>query len=128
MRQQNVQQQNIAATEEIRRCAKYWRNSVLPPALKEAAAARGVDCEKVIFLKLEIDFPGMPRLFGTLLTSDERFIEFEIETDETHSKVELIETWQDTTDAQNTSPHNRGFGVGTGALAIQVLHEINCDA
>lgn len=125
MRQQNVQQQNVATAREIRRRASYWRNVALPPALKEAATAHGIDCEKAIFLKLEVDFPGMPRLFGTLLTSNERFIDFEIETDESHSRIEHIETWQDTTDAQNTSTHNPGFGVGIGALAIQVLREIN---
>lgn len=128
MRQQNVRQQNDSIKEDIRRRASYWRTGALPSALEEVATAQGIDCKKAVFLRLEVDFPGMPRLFGTLLTSNERFIEFEIETDETHSKVESVEAWRDVTDAQNLSAHNRGIGVGTGALAIQVLREINRDA
>ena len=70
----------------------------------------------------------MPRLFGVLLTSSERFIEFEIETDESHSTIELVEAWRDVTEGQNLNAHNRGIGIGAGALAIKVLHELNSDA
>ena len=100
----------------------------MPSALIEVASSRGVDCSKAIVLKLEIDFPGMPRLFGMLLTKSERFIEFEIETDESHSLVELVESWRDVTEGQNLGEHNRGIGVGQGALAIKVLREVNADA
>lgn len=112
----------------IRQQANYWRQTPLPIALVETASARGVDCTKAIFLKLEVDFPGMPRLLGVLLTDAERFIEFEIETDESHSSVELVESWRDVTETQNLGINNRGIGVGNGALAIKVLHELNSDA
>jgi len=128
MRQQSVQQQNIATEESLRREASYWRSNALPPALIEAASTRGIDCATAIFVKLEVDFPGMPRLFGMLVTQSERFIEFGIETDETHSVVELVESWCDVTESQNLSEHNRGTGVGKGLLAIRVLHELNADA
>jgi len=128
MRQQSVQQQNAAAQEALRIHAKYWRRTPLPSALIEAAAARGVNCATAIFLKLEIDFPGMPRLFGVMLTSSERFIRFEIETDEQHSSVELVEVWCDVTENQNLNINNRGIGAGAGALAIEVLRELNADA
>jgi hypothetical protein len=128
MRQQSVQQQNAVAQNSLRVHAKYWRNTPLPPALIEAASARGVDCATAIFLKLEIDFPGMPRLFGVMLTSSERFIRFEIETDEMHSSVELVEVWRDVTENQNINVRNRGIGVGAGASAIEVLRELNADA
>jgi hypothetical protein len=118
----------MASEMAIRQHASYWRQAPLPIALVEAASARGVDCRKAVFLKLEVDFPGMPRLFGVLLTDAERFIEFEIETDECHSSVELVECWRDVTEAQNLGIHNRGIGVGNGALAIKVLHDLNSDA
>ena len=128
MRQQSVQQQNTATEEAVRHEAMYWRSNALPAALVEVASARGVDCATAIVVRLEIDFPGMPRLFGMLLTHSERFIEFEIETDESYSTIELVEAWRDVTEIQNMSAHNPGKGVGNGALAVKVLHELNANA
>jgi hypothetical protein len=128
MRKLSVQQQNMAAEDAIRRHAKYWRDATVPPALLEAASLNGVHCARSIFLKLEVDFPGMPRLFGMLLTNSGRFIEFEIETDESHSRIELVEAWCDVTEKQNLNVQNRGTGIGTGALALKVLHELNASA
>jgi hypothetical protein len=128
MRKLSVQQQNMAAEEAIRRHAKYWRDATIPLALLEAASLRGVNCTESIFLKLEVDFPGMPRLFGLLLTNSGNFIEFEIETDDSHSRIELVETWRDVTEKQNLNVQNRGTGIGAGALALKVLHELNAGA
>jgi len=79
-------------------------------------------------LKLEIDFPGMPRLFGTLVTAEGKFVDFEIGTDTSHSQVEEVVVWMDSTDEQDFGLHNRGTGVGAGALALKVLREINAAA
>lgn len=128
MRQLSVQQQNSATEEDIRRNALYWRSHQLPKALIEVASMRGVDCMSAIFLKLEIDFPGMPSLFGTLVTEEGRFFDFEIETDKNHSKIESVEAWSDSTGEQDFGLHNRGTGVGAGALALKVLREVNADA
>ncbi|MCX9158594.1 hypothetical protein OPU71_20975 [Niveibacterium sp. 24ML] len=118
----------MATEQSIRRVANYWRNHALPSALVEVATSRGVDCSKAIVVKLEIDFPGMPRLFGMLLTESEKFIHFEIETNESHSVFEVVECWCDVTEGQNLGEHNRGIGIGQGALAIKVLREVNADA
>lgn len=128
MRQLSVQQQNFAIEEGIRREVAYWRCHPLPKALVEVASVRGVDCKSAIMLKLEIDFPGMPRLFGTLVTAEGRFVDFEIETDKSHSQVEDIAAWMDSTDEQDFGLHNRGSGIGAGVLALKVLREINADA
>jgi hypothetical protein len=128
MRQQNVQQQNQSSKETIRRTAVHWRQHPLPKALLDYAASQGVDCGRSIFLKLEIDFPGMPRLFGELLTPEETFISFEIDTDKDHVLVELVDEWRDVTSEQNLSFNNAGIGIGYGALAVQVLREINAGA
>lgn len=103
----------------------YWRQHSPPKALLDYAASQGVDCGRAIFLRLDIDFPGMPRLFGTLLTPEEKFISFEIDTDKNHVSVELVEEWRDVTSEQNLSLSNSGIGVGYGALAVQVLREMN---
>ena len=109
MKQLSVQKQNFATEEGIRREVAYWRTHPLPRAL-------------------EVDFPGMPRLFGTLVTAEGRFVDFEIETDKSHSQVEDVAVWMDSTDKQDFGLHNRGTGVGAGALALTVLREINADA
>jgi len=103
----------------------HWRQHSPSKALLDYAASQGVDCGRSIFLKLEIDFPGMPRLFGMLLTPEETFISFEIDTDKDHVSVELVEEWRDVTSEQNLSLNNAGTGAGFGALAVQVLLEIN---
>lgn len=128
MRQLNVQQQNLVTEDGIRRSAVYWRMHQLPVALLAVASARGVDCNSAIVLRLEVDFPGMPRLFGVLVTAEGRFVEFEIETDKGHSRVEAVEVWRDSTDEQDFGLHNRGTGVGAGALALKVLRELNADS
>lgn len=122
MRQRSVQQQHSVAETVVRKQALHWRQVAWPSALIEAAAAHGVDCRSAIVVNLDIDFPGMPRLFGVLLTGAERFIEFEIDTDETHSKIELVEAWRDVTEDQDLNPQGRG------TLAIKVLRELNQSA
>lgn len=125
MRQRNVQQQNTEAEMAMHRHASYWRSAALPPALLKAAAAHGVDCSQAIFLQLEMEGWGMQCVEGLLLTCDERFIDFEIATDESYCTIECIEQWRDVTHAQNLGLHNRGTGVGQGALALKVLRAIN---
>ena len=93
----------------------------MPPILARVGMERGVQWERSIVIELGIDFPGMPSIFGELVTQDERFIAFEIDTTgEVH-----VEQWEDVTGAQNFNEHNRGVGVGRGALALGVLRHLN---
>jgi hypothetical protein len=125
MRQLNVQQQNAIVANGIRRTASYWRLNGVPEALKIAGLERGVNWNKSIVVDLDIDFPGMPSLFGLLLTQDEKFINFEIDTDESHKRLRKVECWNDVSEKQNTNFHNQGIGAGRGALALKVLRELN---
>jgi len=120
--QLNVQQQNSRILQAIRSSAEYWRTHTIPEPLRLSAQQRNVNLETSIILNLDIDFPGMPSLFGVLLTSEERFIQFEIDSIE--GKIDVYE-WADITDTQNLNKHNRGIGVGYGALAIEVLHALS---
>jgi len=120
-RQLNVQQQNTKTLDGIRREATYWRAHGVPEPLRRAGEERGVDWKRSIVIDMEVDFPGMPALFGLVLDQDERFIRFEIDTvgDLT------VDEWKDVTASQNCNEHNRGIGVGDGALALRILHELN---
>ena len=124
-RKLNVQQQNALVEDSIRREAMYWRQNPLPDALRVSGLEQGVEWDRSIVIGLNIDFPGMPRLFGLLLTQDERFVDFAIDTDETHEVVESVEVWSDVTAAQNMNQRNRGIGAGRGVIAIKVLRVLN---
>ncbi|WP_312373909.1 hypothetical protein [Stutzerimonas nitrititolerans] len=78
-RQLNVQEQNAIAEHNLLSIAKYWREHPLPQALISCGIERGVLWSKAIVLELDIDYPGMPSLFGRILSDTDRVIEFELE-------------------------------------------------
>ena len=123
-RQKNVQQQNLEVEHRIRSEATYWRAKGIPAALREIGEVNGIDWLQCIVVDLDIDFPGMPQLFGLLVTGERRFIRFAIDTDDKHQVVESVSEWVDVTEEQNMNPHNPGVGVGFGALAVKVLDEL----
>ncbi|WP_431104310.1 hypothetical protein [Roseateles noduli] len=124
-KQQNVQQQNEDVERGVRSSASRWRAMAWPLALYASARAAGIDCDRAIIVDLDIDYPGMPQLFGLLLTAERRFIAFEIDTDESHDVIEGVSRWEDVTDQQNLSRHNKEFGIGRGAMALRMLDELN---
>ncbi|WP_341304272.1 hypothetical protein [Pseudomonas sp. TMP25] len=123
-RQLNVQEQNAIAEHNLLSIAKYWQKHPLPQALISCGKERGVLWSKAIVLELDIDYPGMPSLFGRILSSTDRFIEFELETDNAHEKILSVEQWDDITDDMNFSEHNKGNGVGYGAIAMKVKKQL----
>jgi hypothetical protein len=123
-RQKNVQQQNKQVESRIRFEAMHWRQNKVPGALQEVGNQKGVNWSDAIVVDLDIGFPGMPHLCGLLVTGEERFIQFAIETDDTHQIVQSLDEWIDVTEQQNLSLHNPGIGAGFGALAIKVLREL----
>jgi hypothetical protein len=127
-RQHNVQEQNALDEQAVLKTAEFWRQTPLPLALQSCGEERGVVWSKSIVLKLDIDFPGMPRLFGQLLSQHERFIAFEIDTDQSHSVIESVDAWTDVTADQYVSLHNPGTGIGRGAIALKVLRALNTEA
>ena len=120
-RQSNVQQQNAHAERSLRAEASYWRQHGVPPILARVGAERGIQWDASIVIELGVDFPGMPSIFGELVTQDHRFIAFEIDT----TGEVRVEQWEDVTGVQNFNEHNRGIGVGRGALALRVLRDLN---
>ena len=93
----------------------------VPEALSLVGSAQGIDWNRSIVVHLEVDFPGMPELFGTLVTQDQRFIAFEIASSD---RIQ-VERWEDVTAAQDFNHHNRGTGLGWGALVLKVFQEMN---
>ena len=123
-RQLNVQEQNAIAEHKLFLTAKYWQEHPIPLALIAYGNEQGILWSQTIVLELEIDFPGMPSLTGRILSNAGHFIEFEIETDHAHEELLSVEQWEDVTSSQNFSEHNKGKGVGHGALAIKIQNQL----
>lgn len=123
-RQLNVQEQNALVAHTLIVTAKAWLARGVPLALKNYGESKGVRWSETVVLGLEVDFPGMPRLYGLLLTHAERFIEFEIDTDSTHRYVESVSQWEDVSANQDYASRKRGTGKGFAAIALQVRREL----
>lgn len=119
-KQLNVQQQNAHTEDAVRKEATYWRAHGVPAELARIGEARGIQWERSIILRLLIDFPGEPTFSGNLVTQDRRFIAFEIDA----TNEVRVERWEDITGILNFNEHNKGIGVGYGALALKVLSEL----
>ncbi len=66
----------------------------------------------------------MPTFCGNLVTQDQRFIAFEIDvTDEVR-----VAQWEDVTGTLNFNEHNKGIGIGYGALALKILRELSAES
>ena len=123
-RQRNVQEQNALQEYGIKSEALYWRAHALPKALIDAGRERGIDWDLNIILDLNIDCIWLPPLSGALLSQTDQFISFEIDTDAQHQNILAVEEWSDVTHRQNLHMHNRGTGVGYGAMAMKIRQEI----
>ena len=126
-RQLNVQEQNALVAHRLMVTAKAWLATGVPPALKTYGESKGIIWPETVVLDLEVDFPGMPRLYGLLLTQEEQFIAFEIDTDSTHRYVESVSQWADVSTHQDYTPRKRGSGKGFAAIALQVRRELLSD-
>lgn len=123
-RQLNVQEQNTVTAHRLKETARFWRDTNIPEALTRFGERQGVDWSETVVLDLEVDFPGMPRLYGLILDQAERFIAFQIDTDSDHQHVEFVSQWEDVSAHQNYSASERGTGKGFAVLALQVRREV----
>ena len=128
-RQKNVQEQNRLSKERLRSEAIYYRQhpESVPDALVRYAEQQDIDWGRSIIFNLGINEPGDSTVFGQLLTQDQAFIEFDMDLTDDFQHITHLYQWQDITAEQNLSHHNRGTGIGNGALALAVLAELNSD-
>lgn len=120
-----VQQQNALTLAAIRQTAVWWRARPLPDALCECAASHGVALEAAIMLDLQLAFPGMPAVYGKLLSADGHFIHFEMDLDDALRPLPGSVEWRDISASYDLAEHKRGTGVGYGVLCKKVLQEMN---
>lgn len=123
-RQLNVQERIAVTAHSIAKTATFWCDHDIPASLAKYAESQGIYWSETIILEMDIDFPGMPRLFGLLLTQTERFIAFEIDTDSTHCEVLTVDRWEDVSAEQDYSVSRRGVKKGYAAIALEVRREL----
>jgi hypothetical protein len=123
-RQLNVQEQNAVTAHRLTETARLWRDAAIPVALARFGERQGIDWSETVVLDLEVDFPGMPRLYGLILDQTERFIAFQIDTDSDHQHVEFVSQWENVSAHQNHTVSQRGTGKGFAVIALQVRREV----
>lgn len=124
-RQLNVQEQNALDKHRIYLEANYWRNNGIPTGLKIALEEKGIDTDNSIYLQYEQDFPGVSTDEGTVLTSEGRFYEFEMDLNVKRTEVVEFYLWEDITSKVEINEHKPGTGSTWGFLALEVVSELN---
>lgn len=119
-----MQEQIAVVAYKIAQTASFWREQGVPVSLARYAERHGICWSTTIILELNIDFPGMPRLFGLLLTQTERFIAFELDTDITHHELKAVDRWEDVSAQQDYSVTKKGIQKGYAAIALEVRREL----
>ena len=124
-KQYSVQQQNALTQAAIKQTAAWWRARPLPDALRLCAASHGVALDAALMLDLQLAWPGMPAVYGKLLSADGHFFHFEMDLDDNLHPLPGSVAWDDISAGYDLAAHKRGTGVGYGMLCKKVLQELN---
>ena len=124
-KQYSVQQQNAQTLAAIKQTAAWWRARPLPDALRQCAASHGVALGTALMLDLQLAWPGMPAVYGKLLSADGHFIHFEMDLDDALRPLPGSVAWVDVSAAYDLAQHRRGTGMGYGLLCKKILQEMN---
>ncbi|MGK5047949.1 hypothetical protein ACQ4WP_18930 [Janthinobacterium sp. GB4P2] len=119
-KQYSVRQQNALTLAAIKQTAARWRARLLPDALRQCAASHGVALGTALMLELQLACPGMPAVYGKLLSADGHFIHFEMELDDDLRPLPGSVRWQDISAAYDQAEHRRGRGAAYGLLCKKV--------
>lgn len=121
----NVSQQVAVARDDLRREALWWRKNPIRNAVREVFARHEIDIDAGIFVSVSDREYEQNCTYGTFVTSDERFIEFDIElTPDGNSAVDVTE-FKDVTNKQDICNRKPGVGATRPFLMLEVLRELN---
>jgi hypothetical protein len=110
--------------------ARQFRVHGVPLAVERFLAERGINVARsaIVSATTESYLLGFEFGFaGLLVTEQHQFFEFEVEANEDMSRVLFVHEFMNVSERQNTSRHNKGTGLGDGAIAIMVLAALNTD-
>lgn len=121
----NVSQQVAITRDDIRREAVWWRRNPIRAAVRDVFTARGIDTNAGIFVSVSDREYEQDCVFGIFVTSDERFIEFDIELSPDGESTLEVSVFNDVTAQQDICGHKPGIGATRSFLVLDVLKELN---
>ena len=125
--QRNVQQQTEIVIAAMLRTARQARENGLPAGAEHFLLAPGIDPRNcaLVFLESHGFMLGLDYGFEAFIVTPKHEI-FDVELELTASQ-ELLQviSFDDVTHKQNFSKQNRGTGWGWGAMALEVLRQMN---
>lgn len=123
----NVPQQVAVAKDAMMRAATWYRSNPVPLPVRQLFDQRELDIANGIFIELADREHGLDCTFGTFVTEDGRFIDFDIEVTETNDAIVAINEFRDITDTLDICGRKPGVGATKPFLALEVLRELNCE-
>jgi hypothetical protein len=127
MRNPNVQQQNAASKDQIRKLSNSFRADRLGYAwLIVALQQASLLVEQGILVQLDQVPEQEGMLFkGCWLTTQKHFFSFDVMVPRRDEEVISVELWEDVTERVLINSHLPGRGKSFGQLAVEVLEEIS---
>ncbi|WP_223788541.1 hypothetical protein [Marinicella meishanensis] len=124
-RQKNVQEQIILKKHQIHQESVYWRRTGVAEPVRIILEDKGINPDTSIFIRYDINFPGMASDSGIVLTADHEFFEFELDLNQARTQLMSIDWWQRITEDLEVTNHKPGTGSTKWYLATEVLDELN---
>lgn len=124
-RQLNVQEQNALAKHEIKQVAVHWMTKGIAEPIQKLLCVHNIDHKKAIFVQYVQDkelLGGDTDAF-TVVTTDKRFFDFDLELNENRTKV-ISYSCQEITEEIEIMKHKKGVGKTYGYLVLEILEEI----
>lgn len=127
-KRRNVQQQNAEVLAGMLEIACRIRRDGLPQCAQQFLSEHGIDLASsaVVYLQTAGYMLGLEHgLDAFIVTNAQRIWALELEFDASAEKVVSVIEFADVTQAQNLSKNNPGTGWGWGALALEVLRQLD---
>jgi hypothetical protein len=125
-RQLNVQEQNALTENHIIETVKRFENEEQSFAwLRQLLHEKKLEASNGILVAFSVTPDQAGNVcYGIWLTSDERFIDFEVEIARGSQRILSVDRWEEKTKETTVSLHQRGTGKSFGFLALDVLHQL----
>lgn len=127
-RKLNVPQQVAITKAAIRRAATWYRSNPVPLPVRQLFDQHGLNIANGIFVELSDREHELDCSFGTFVTEEGRFIDFDIDVTQANDAIVAINEFRDVTHTLDICGRKPGVGATKPFLALEVLRELNSDA
>lgn len=126
--QRNVRQQNELTFKSMLKIAMYFREHGVCRGAEIFFSGRNIDISTSAIVYAQTDGYMLGYMYGfagLIVTEQQRFFSFELEMNSSLNEVIFVHKFEEVTNEQNLSLSNKGKGKGFGALALDILEEMN---